>query len=283
MRRNDADKGLPVLCLTAVVAATLLGLTFAALAATSERNKDEQPTETLQGLVKQLIALELELNQEETRWQEQKAHLEAMLSLLKKEQATLGREIAAAKAKADAAGKEQQRLTQSVADTEALLRQTDDSIRLGGKRILTSYERLPEPLKGPLANAAARVRDALANKREAQTVPDRLRVVTAFAADLSRVLGSVHLVKQVLEGYPGWQEPEPREVDVLYLGAAIGYYVSPDGLRAGLVVPGPKGWEVGETDPPDVLVPGVRRAMAVFRKEKPATLVKLPIPPGEKQ
>jgi hypothetical protein len=260
--------------LVAQAALVVLAVGRAAPAEAAHAEKQERPTDALQALVRELTALQVEVNKEDTRWQEQKAHLETTLSLLEKEKAQLDRDLASAKAEADVTQTERERLVGEIDKAEALLRATDGSVRQSGRRLLRSVEGLPEPLKKPLAAGAARVRDALFGEAGGRSVAERLQLVTAFAADLDRIMSSVHAVKQVLD-MPG---DERREADVLYVGSAIGYYVFPSEDHAGILMPGPEGWEVS---PRDDLAPSVSRALAVFRKEKPAALVKLPMPPGE--
>jgi hypothetical protein len=84
----------------------------------------------------------------------------------------------------------------------------------------------------------------------------------------------VHAVKQVL----ALAGDRPRELDVLYLGSALGYYVVPGEDRAGWVHRGRTGWVV---TPNDAMASEVRRALAIHRKEAPAELVRLPLPPEE--
>ena len=235
---------------------------------------DDRPTDTLQALVRQLISLQVEANEEETRWQEEKAHLETTLSLLEKERAKLAPEIASAKARTDAAMTEREQLAETIGNAEAVLENTDIALRANGERLLNSYNALPDSLKKPLVLAADRVRDALFGEARSRTLPYKLRLVSAFAADLNRFLSSVHTVKEVHEVGAS----DPVEVDVLYIGGAIGYYVSPLELHAGVIVRTSDGWKVV---PRNHLATAVRRALAVYRKEEPAALIDLPVLPGE--
>jgi len=256
------------------VFATVVVAAPAARAAGAQSEARQRPTETLQGLVRELVALQVEAKGEDTRWREEKAHLDTTLSLLDSEGARLERNLASARAEADVNRTERERLTAEIEKAESLLRATDGSVRGAGKRLLRTFESLPVPLRKPLADGASRMRDALSAETKGRGVAERLQLVIAFAADLDRTLSSVHAVKQVIDAPGG----ERIEADVLYVGGAVGYYVFPGEDQAGLLLRGPKGWEVS---PRNDLAGAVVRALAVFRKETLAALVELPVPPGD--
>lgn len=235
----------------------------------------ERPTEALKGLVGKLIALEVETSEDGTRWEEEKAHLETTLSLLEKEKRRLDESLASAAKDADTAETEREGLSRSRAEAEALLAEVDEAVEMNGKRLLVSFGRFPEPLRALMEKGAARVRDAVYGRAGALTTPERLGLVSAFSQDCRRVLGSVRAAKQVVE-LPG---RERLEVDVLYLGGAIGYFVAPGDRLAGTIVREKTSWKAVERND---LAGAVRAALAVFAKESPPALVELPVPaPGD--
>jgi len=264
---------IPVRAAFAAVAAFVAAVP-SARAAGPQPGARQRPTETLQGLVRELVALQVEAKSEDTRWREEKAHLETTLSLLGSEGARLERNLASARAEADVNRTERERLTAEIEKAESLLRSTDEFVRSAGRRLLKTFEGLPAPLRKPLADGASRVRDALSAETKGRGVAKRLQLIIAFAADLDRTLSSVHAVKQVIDAPGG----ERREADVLYVGGAVGYYVFPGEDQAGLLVRGPKGWGVS---PRNDIARAVGRALAIFRKESLAALVELPVPPGD--
>jgi hypothetical protein len=161
---------------------------------------------------------------------------------------------------------------QRVAKFEALLARTDRAIRSEGRRLLTVYELLPAALKKPRVVLAERLRAALDKdpKAEDVPVPERLRLLTTFAGSLHGALRSAHVAKRMVEDGNGRR----REMDVLYMGAAVGYYVSPTGDEAGSLVRRAGVWKAV---PRDGIASEVREAIAILRKERPARLVWLPL------
>jgi len=257
----------------------------------------ERPTETLKDLVGRLIALEVEANEDVTRWQEQKAHLETTLALLAKEKRQLDGSLASAERDAGVARTEREGLSRSMGEAEATLAAVDEAVEKDGKRLLDSFRRCPEPVRALTEKGAARARDALYGKSGALTTAERLQLVSAFSQDCRRILSSVHALKEVVVLGPRSSKPlrsqiaqqpetggpssaavlnERIEADVLYLGGAIGYFVTPGDRAAGMIVRSAGGWKVVRRND---LAGAVRRALAVFSKESPPALVELPIVP----
>jgi len=248
----------------------------------------ERPTETLKDLVGRLIALEVEANEDVTRWEERKAHLETTLALLEKEKRRLDGSLASAERDAGVFRTEREALSRSIGEGEATLAAVDEAVGRSGKRLLDSFRRCPGPVRALTEKGAAKVRDALYGKSDALATAERLQLVSAFTQDCRRMLGTVHALKEVVqlppdaEGRPSdganaaTAAGERIEADVLYLGGAIGYFVTPGDRAAGMIVRSGVGWKVVRRND---LVGAVRRALAVFSKETPPALVELPVVP----
>jgi hypothetical protein len=228
-------------------------------------------TDVLRSLVRQLIDLQSEQVKEDAAWTEQKSHLEALVFLHEKEVAGLKKREAEVRKAAEDARAERKKVERRITAMEALLSRMRASIRDEASILLDVYGKLPPLLRTPIAGSAARLRD-VANRDAKAAVPERLRVVTAFAASLHSVLRSAHAGKRVVERAGG-----RREMDVLFLGGAQGYYVSPDGKRAGLLVRKGDGWDEIERDE---IAGEVREAIAIVKKERPARMIRLPLPRG---
>lgn len=229
----------------------------------------QRQTDVLRALVRQLIDLQSEQVKENAAWQKQKSHLEALVFLHEKEAAALGKREAEAREAAEEAQAKRKETEQRIAAMDALLSQMRATIRDEASRLLSIFQKLPPLLKAPLSGSSARLRDVVKEDAKA-SVPERIRVLTAFAASLHSVLRSTHVGKRVFQLAGGTR----REMDVLFLGGAQGYYVSPDGKRAGLLVRKAGEWsEVAR----DEIAGEVREAIAIVKKERPARLVRLPL------
>ena len=104
----------------------------------------------------------------------------------------------------------------------------------------------------------------------ADTLADRLRLVFGLLTEIDQFANGVYLFRQPLT------DPQQvrREMDILYLGLAVAFAVSADGTSAAAGAPAAGGWE-WRWDP--ALAPSVRTAVAIYRKEQPASFVVLPL------
>ncbi len=271
-------------------------------AGAGEEHALEPPTETrmvagsiasgrnvpaLPARVGELIAREVELGEDENRWREEKAHLRTTAALLERERGELDRRLAAAEEKAGRTASERDELSRRIARAGGVLDSVGGAARAAGRRLLVSNESLPGPLGRMLKDGAARLRDAVfgnaGGDAAAAGAPGLLQLVAAFAADMRRVQASAHAVSQVLDLGDDGRLPVRAaartqtgiEVDALYLGAAVGYFVAPGDRAAGVIARDGNTWKV---DRRDELAPAVRTALAVRSKERPPALVDLPVP-----
>jgi hypothetical protein len=253
---------------TAVLAALAVAVLLLGPPTPSEAEDDPSGVEALRPLVSELIRLELEAAAEETSWNEQRAHLETSRALLERERDDLRSAAAGLREEIEALAADGREDDERISGAEEVLAAADRAARECAARLLEVHAGFPGALRLPLDGAADRVREALENPRTEAI--ERLRVVAAFASDLDRAQSSVHAVKELVDLGEGGR----REVDALYLGATVGYWVDPDGGAAGLLLPGEDGWTPHRRDE---LAAEVKRALAIHRKEQPADLVTLPL------
>lgn len=225
----------------------------------------------LEQLTGRLFEIRKERNAEENRWRREQTNLQRTLALLDGEKSNYEQRIATLREREGTAGAERAKLAEELTAKRGRLEELDGKVRASATRLLAVHEGLPAPLRQLLAAAAARVRDALSPAGSALSVIDRLRVLNAFSAELDKVLGMPHAVKQVIEvdGQPR------REMDVLYLGGALGYWVGAADRQAGLLVHRDGAWTVTRDDG---LATQVRAAIQVIQRERPATIIRLPLP-----
>lgn len=231
------------------------------------------PGDELRALVRELLEYEKELAAEESRWRDEKEHLETTRALLEREREALRARVSEAEEELDRRVAEAQALEASVASARGALEEIDRASVQAGQRLLETEELLPGPLRDSLAPASRKARSAF-SRSDGGRVLDRLQVVAALATDLLRALSAAHASEEVLE----IEGRGRREAEVLYLGAAIGYYVARDGSEGGLIVREGRAWK--PRPPSKDLGPRVRRAIEVFEKKRPAAIVELPLAGG---
>ena len=231
---------------------------------------------TLEGVVSEQVRLELELSQEEAAWQRQRDHLDALLTLRKTEKERLEKNSIEQVTYENKGQAERAKLTLQNKEARQLLSEVETRAAQAEERLLAIYDRLPEPLRLKLKPSMHTLRTRLKSAPAPEQTSERLRTVAAFGADLQRTFSETHAVKQVITLGHG----QRIEVEALYLGGFLGFYLAPDHLQAGFLTPTAKGWK---EEPQDGLAGQLARALAIKRKESPPTLVRLPLqlPKGE--
>jgi hypothetical protein len=141
------------------------------------------------------------------------------------------------------------------------------TIREQGQELLQTQALLPPPLRDELQPSADKTADTLQD--ETASPAQKLQSLANFSAQVDEVLSRMNVVREVLE-----LDGRRIETRVLYIGGAIGYYVSPDGERAGLRLRRAGEWQ---TVPRNDAAEQIADAIAVAEKETAAHLVRLPV------
>jgi hypothetical protein len=224
--------------------------------------------------VSELLRLDLEENMERNAWREQGGQMDAMIALLKAEKQRLGKAIEEFETKEEKERTERERVASRISKMKAALLEIAHSATEAGRDILGEYEKLPVPLQEQLKTGAQLVRTRLDEKASAENAVDRLRTVVAFSHDMQRILSEIHAVKEVI----AFEDKQRVEVEVLYLGGTVGFYLAPDRKQAGVLRRSGGKW-IRESH--DEIAPQVALALEVKRKETPPSLVALPLRPPE--
>lgn len=246
--------------------ALALWLLAAALPAQAQ---DSNSLPTLEALVKQWVELRSQLGSESRQWLEQEAQWKQEIGLLEREQAALKDEI-------DSASRQQASATRDQLDQlrrQDELRQILEGLRPALDRAEADLRAwvvvLPPALREPLAELQSRLPADNAAAAKAGTA-QRVQTVVALYAQIEELGRGTHVVKEILADERGTR----REMDVLYLGLARAYAVSPDQAWAAVGTPAAGGWAWA---PQPDLAPRVRRAIDVQQEQVAAELVALPI------
>ena len=272
-RRDAARIGLvalapPAATFYAVFGNKLLLITLCLCASlTHAQNSNDLPA--LEGLVRQWVELRTQIATENRAWQEQERQWQTEIALLEKEHDALKQEIATASHQQQSHDQEQLALTARQEHLDAVLEKILPTLDQAEAALRSWQANIPPPLLGPLAESFQRLPETHEASLQIST-PRRLQLVVALYAQIEELGHSAHVVKQVLDDGQGGR----REMDVLYLGLARAFAVTPDGSTAAIGTPTADGWswqarpEIAEQ---------VRSIVAVQRRERPASLIPLPM------
>jgi len=222
----------------------------------------------LDALVGRWMALRTTLAQEKREWSIQREQWEAEIRLFEQEAVALKTEIdqgdtfassvekqrAAALARKEKLEDELEKLRQLLGRSEADLRRW--------------HERIPPGLVTPLASAFGAL-PATPEEAEKQPLTKRAQTVAALYAQIETLQNQFHATHETLE-----VDGTRRQVDVLYIGMARAFAVSPANDWAAVGVPTDAAWT---WTPSTQEAPTVRRAIDVLNRQETAQLVALPM------
>lgn len=236
-------------------------LLMSAVSAAFASSTDEVAT-----LVDRWIGLRTTRAEEARAAREREAQAREEIDLLEDERAALEAELdqgRAARSEADAAAmaaaSREDRLVRE-------LRALDEVLAWALPRAAHLAHRVPPGLR----DRVPRLPDPAADVRAAgQAHVERTEALVAFLAALETLQNGVHHTEETLE-----VNGVRRHADVLYLGLARGFAVSPAGDWAAVGAPGEDGWtwRTGAVTPATV-----RRALDVHAQRSTAELVTLPL------
>jgi len=205
-------------------------------------------------------------------WQDQRQLLQDQLAILHQQSALADAALAELQAETAALAAGNDDLAAELLVLRARLVEFRAVILTQNASLLALRRRLPPGLRRQLQDVFTRL-ERYTDKEPALTdLPGFLQAQLSVLTEIELYDHGIHLAKEVLFDLGD----QRREYDVMYLGLAVAYALSTGGDRAGMGVSTADGWEWRWEDE---WIPAVTLAMAVARKEQPAQLLRLPLPP----
>lgn len=205
-------------------------------------------------------------------WQSQRQLLQDQLAMLQKQSAALAAALAAQQQETAAVATGNAAVVAELSALQARLGELRAALLLQNDVLLALRRRLPPDLRRQLQDVFARLEHPTDQEPALTALPGILQTQLSVLTEIAQYDHGIHLTKEVLPDTDG----QRCEYDVMYFGLAVAYALSAGGDRAGMGVPTADGWEWRWQDE---WIPAVAQAMAVARKEQPAQLLRLPLPP----
>jgi hypothetical protein len=223
---------------------------------------------SLEGLVQTLIELRSAKSSASNKWREQQSALQNEKRLLQSQRKTLQNELDRRKSELSARQNELQSIQQNQASLNQTLTNQGRLVAESETRLQTLLPQLPPPL-------VTQLEPMLSGLSETPLTPQnfgsRLKNTLEVLALIEQFDRDLHHSRLILADPSG----EKREMDVLFVGLSLAYAVPPQQNLGGIGRPGPAGWTwQWQAD----ASPAIRRALAIYRKERPAEFVQLPVP-----
>jgi hypothetical protein len=248
-------------------AAVLSVLLFAVHPAAGETTPSRTDLETLDGLVGRWMTLRTTIAEEKREWEARRTQWEEEIALLEREAAALKKEIDEGGAFASSVERDRAVVLARKAGMERELEALRGVLDRAETDLRGWQERIPPGLRGPLNTGFGALP---ATQEEADRLPltKRAQTVAALYTQIETLQNRFHAGRETLE-----MDGTRRQVDVLYLGLARAFAVSPANDWAAVGAPTGAGWTWERaTEDADT----IRRAIEVLNRKVTAQLVTLP-------
>ncbi len=244
---------------------SLAGMVFASATA---QGAVESPLATARSGVEQWVQTRQLISRTKADWESEKDLLLQTKALYERELAGIAEQRGKVSTNSTQVDRERATAELELKESNATLdhgRATMEALEL---KIRTLVPRLPSPLQETLKPLLARLpEDAKATKLG---VTERLQTVVSVLNEVDKFNNAVTLASEKRKNPAG----DEMAVETVYVGLGAGYFVNQTGEFAGRGQPGLQGWE-WTTDP--ALSTPVREVVRIYRGERTATFVPLPV------
>ncbi|MGF1449904.1 MAG: DUF3450 family protein [Opitutales bacterium] len=249
---------------------TLLSLLFCALMPTWLSAQAVSPVDRSRDILKEWVQAKKLISEEASEWAEQRETLESILSLLQTEKAGLKSQIAEAQEGASEADAQRSGLVERREEQKALIAAVEARTIEFERRMLALEKRFPPPLRESETMQRLVLRIPTDPEKVTLSVPERLQTLIGILDQVDKFNLLVTTVRKV-QPLPSGEE---AEVTAIYFGLGGGYFVDAAGTYAGVLRPGPDGWEAREVDG---IADSVLNAIAQIERTATASFVELPV------
>jgi len=229
----------------------------------AQQAKPEDASVVAKEMIRQWVAVEQLIGKESEEWKREKAHISELLELYRKELKLLQKELEVAGGSTEELDKKREKLRAEVADAGRQRRQLAAFILKLRPRILRLVQRFPASLQKQLAEDVLALRGA-----DAETsVRALLKSTLAIFERAEGFQRSISYLRETIQ-----IDGKTWNAEVLYLGLGRAYFYV--GEMAGIGTPAASGWKWQRRDE---ILDDVKKALDVFQKKSPPSLVELPV------
>lgn len=209
------------------------------------------------------------ISHESSKWREQKEVMTYKIDLLKTEIETLDEQIKENEDNVTLAEEKRRELNAEERKLRSASAVVENVVRKYEQNVLRLMDKLPDPLKDKVNTFVAQIPKE--GKRSNLSASERIIIVLGILNEIDKFNGSVTVVSELREVGNG----ETVEVQTMYIGLSVAYFVDEDQRYAYKGAPGEKGWEWTEQTE---IAADISRSIAMYENViKPATFVELPI------
>lgn len=229
---------------------------------------DASPLDETVNILEQWVETERQISETASEWEANKASMENLLEIYKREIATLEEIIEDAEEDVSAAEIRRTQLTEedrAVKDIEAkVLKALVDA----EKNVKTLQAVLPPPLKEELTPVFNSLPE---NPEDSKlSIGQRVQPIVAILTQIQKF----NQVVTVIEGFREFEAGRTVQTEMIYFGLGTAFYVDQANEHAGIGVLGAEGWSWQDNDD---LIPVIRNFIEIYRGTQQASYVEVPI------
>jgi len=222
------------------------------------------PPAIAQEKLRQWIEVQKTISEEEASWKEEQQSVQDLIALREKEIAQLDEVIEAAGSRLEDAEKQRADLLKEEQELRVQRRLMQEKVTLLEAKLVKLIPSFPPPLMDKVSDAVARLEKA----DDTLPLQNRYRDILAILTEAGSFNNTITVATEMRE-----IGEETLEFQVFYLGLGQAFYTDRTGRHAGFGYPEATGWTWVEK--PE-LSGRIQRAIAVYQKQAPPELVRLP-------
>lgn len=228
----------------------------------------ESPLDETVSLLEQWVDTERKISDARSEWEAEKASMENLISVFEQELETLKAQIEDAEEDTSAAERRRAELSEKEERIKAIEEAVLEKIVEAEIAMKQVEDRLPPPLREelrPLINSLPEDPE-----ESSAAIGQRVQPIIAMMTQIQKFDQAV----TVVEGYREFEEGRTVQMESIYFGLGIAYYVDQAEEHAGVGQPGENGWEWRD-DPS--LAPQIRKFLNIYNGSQQAEYINLPV------
>ena len=208
------------------------------------------------------------ISKEKRDWALGKQLLEGRVELVQEEINSFRAKIEEARASISEAEKRKLEMVEESDRLKAAFSSLEESIVELETRTKVLYEKLPDPVRGHLEAVRQQIPDDASQTK--LSLAQRFLGVVGILDGVNKFNRDIHLQSEVRV----LEDGTSAEVQALYVGIGQAYYITQDGLMAGIGTATDDGWT---WRPANEHAPQIQQAIEILEGKQDATFVQLPI------
>ena len=208
------------------------------------------------------------ISDERSQWKVDQDTLQESIDLMKQELKTLDERIKQSEESTTQADKERQALTARNDKLKQASATVENAIGKLEAKVIAIAKYFPGDLSKKIEPLFKRIPKS--GETAGLSLSERLQNIVGILSEVEKFNRTITVVSELQKLPSG----DTAQVKTLYLGLAQGYFVDSSHNYAGILVPGPNGWE---TIARPELAGKIANAIAIYENEKLAEFVDLPI------